>query len=60
MNETVTIIIAVLFTILTLTVIHKHIELKVQVRDLIKVTLRANKNEEKEEPPSRGSSNDKL
>ncbi|NTU24499.1 hypothetical protein HPY28_29750 [Brevibacillus sp. HB1.2] len=51
MNDTVTVIIAILIAILTLSVIHKHVELKVQIRDLINVTLRATKNDEKEESP---------
>lgn len=48
MNEIITII-AVLISILALSVIYKHIELTVQIRDMVNVTLRANKSNEKEE-----------
>ncbi|GAA4719515.1 hypothetical protein [Brevibacillus fulvus] len=55
MNETVVTIIAILIGTLSLVFVYKQIELKVQIKDILNVTLKANKTngdakKEKEEP----------
>lgn len=55
MNEPVTVV-AVLISILTLSIIYKHVELTVQIRDMVNFKLRANKIDEKEEEPAKADS----
>ncbi|MGD8192179.1 hypothetical protein ACQCN2_19590 [Brevibacillus ginsengisoli] len=52
MNESIVSIIAIVIVALSLIVVYQHLELSVKIKDLVNVTLKANKDveEQKEEP----------
>ncbi len=56
MNENTITIVAILISVLVVFVVYKHIELTVHIRDIVNVTLKANRNNNEEEPNTRSDS----